>query len=145
MFDQLDKYKKQGNFFFEATDSLVEVCDAPKNKYGIFLAYALRKGRVELVYIGKSGFVKEGAKGATGTEDPRDLQDEILNGFHFGEIERKNSWPVQMMIEEIEALHIHWYVTVDKKNNDLPAYMKSRILQIYQGIYGKPPRWNSDL
>jgi hypothetical protein len=46
------------------------------------------------------------------------------------------------MIEDIEALHVHWYVTSDEKNNDLPATIKSKILQIYRGIYGHLPRWN---
>jgi hypothetical protein len=141
MFDELSKYK-QGSFFFQSTDSLVEVCNVPKNKYGLYLVYALCKGRVELVYINKSGPPEK--KGAV--KDPRDIADDLrenlLNGYQFGEIERKNSWPVQLMIEDIEALHVHWYVTSDEKNNDLPATIKSKILQIYRGIYGHLPRWN---
>lgn len=141
MFDQLSKYK-QGSFFFQPTDSLVEVCNVPKNKYGLYLVYALSKGRVELVYINKSGPPEK--KGVI--KDPRDVADDLrenlLNGYQFGEIERKNSWPVQLMIEDIEALHVHWYVTSDEKNNDLPATIKTKILQIYMGIYGHLPRWN---
>ena len=141
MFDELSKYK-QGNFFFQATDSLVEVCNVERNKYGLYLVYALSKGRVELIYINKSG-PPEKPGFVTGPEHiADDLRENLLNGYQFGEIERKNSWPVQMMIEDIEALHVHWYVSYDDKNKDLPATLKSRILQTYQGIYGGVPRWN---
>ncbi|AOM79285.1 hypothetical protein [Pedobacter steynii] len=141
MFDELSKYK-QGNFFFQATDSLVEVCNVDRNKYGLYLVYALRKGRVELIYINKSGPPEKPGLVASPGDIADDLRENLLNGYQFGEIERKNSWPVQMMIEDIEALHVHWYVTYDDKNKDLPATMKSRILQIYQGIYSCVPRWN---
>lgn len=141
MFDELSKYK-QGNFFFQATDSLVEVCNVDRNKYGLYLVYALRKGRVELIYINKSGPPEKPGLVANPGDIADDLRENLLNGYQFGEIERKNSWPVQMMIEDIEALHVHWYVTYDDKNKDLPATMKSRILQIYQGIYSCVPRWN---
>lgn len=141
MFDELSKYK-QGNFFFQATDSLVEVCNVASHNYGLYLVYALKKGRVELVYINKSGPPEKSKELKPNPDIVDDLRENLLNGFQFGEIERKNSWPVQMMIEDIEALHIHWYVTYDHKNKDLPATMKSKILQIYQGIYGQLPRWN---
>lgn len=141
MFDELSKYK-QGNFFFQATDSLVEVCNLTKDKYGLYLVYALSKGRVELVYINKSGPPEKAGVVKEPKDIADDLRENLLNGYQFGEIERKNSWPVQMMIEDIEALHVHWYVTYDEKNHDLPATVKSKILQIYQGIYGHLPRWN---
>lgn len=141
MFDELNKYK-QGNFFFRATDSLVEVCNITKNKYGLYLVYALNKGRVELIYIGKSGNPHRSEVIVAKKPSPEGLKENLLNGYQFGAIERKNSWPVQLMIEDIEALHIHWYVTYDKKNQDLPSSVRTKILQIYQGIYGNLPRWN---
>lgn len=146
MFDELEKYTKQGNFFYQATDSLEEVCNAPSDQYGVFLVYALKKGRVELIYIGKSGVDLLGA--VEGGEHICDgLRDNLVEGLHFDETRRKNSWPVQMLIEDIEALHVHWYVTYDGKFKDRPKYIKSKLLQIYQSIYGKTPRWNfsSDL
>lgn len=138
MFDELTKYK-QGNFFFQVTDSLSEVCNLSNKCYGIYLVYGLCKGKVELIYIGKSA-APEG-KRAAGAANV-DLRQDLLNGYQFDETERKNAWPVQMMIEDIEALHIHWYITYDEKHNDLPASMKTKILQIYQSIYGRLPRWN---
>lgn len=142
MFDELNKYSNQGNFFFIATDSLVEVCNIPVDKYGIYVAYALKHGRIELIYIGKSGFTPKVDIEGRPSEEIDDIRESLLTGYQFGDIERKHSWPVQMMIEDIEALHIHWYVTFDAAHHDLPAYMQNKILQIYQGIYGAIPRWN---
>lgn len=140
MFDELDKYKIQGNFFFQATDSLEEVCNAPSNEYGVFLVYALKRGRVELIYVGKSGIALEQDTGENKICDG--LRDNLVDGLHFDETMRKNSWPVQMLIEDIEALHIHWYVTWDGVYKDRPKYIKTKLLQIYQSIYGKTPKWN---
>lgn len=55
MFDELKKYKEQGHFVFKPTDNLADVCNAPKACSGIYLIYALQKGKVTLIYIGISG------------------------------------------------------------------------------------------
>jgi hypothetical protein len=142
MFDELEKYNIKGNFFFQATDSLEEVCTAPSDKYGVFLAYALQKGKVELVYIGKTGINIE--KNAPQELKIRDgLKENLIDGLHFDETKRKNSWPVQMLIEDIEVLHIHWYVTWDGKYKDRPKAVKMKLLKIYKNIFGVFPRWNA--
>lgn len=141
MFDELEKYNLNGSFFFQATDRLEEVCNAPRDQFGVFLVYALRKGRVELIYVGKTGYHTAGAKG----KEPSlhdGLRENLVDGLHFDETKRKNCWPVQMLIEDIEALHIHWYVTCDGKYNDRPKTIKMKILKIYENIYGNFPRWN---
>jgi hypothetical protein len=55
MFEQLEKYKSNGHFFFEEKDDLNNVCNASKNGIGVYLVYALKKGKTELIYIGSSG------------------------------------------------------------------------------------------
>jgi hypothetical protein len=62
MFDLLKKYEYAGHFFFSASDDMEEVCNAPADKAGVYLVYMLRKGKIELVYIGSSGTVKEDGK-----------------------------------------------------------------------------------
>jgi hypothetical protein len=143
MFDELEKYSRNGNFFLQATDRLEEVCNAPRDHFGVFLVYALRKGKVELVYVGKSGFHVTGAKAVLDTSMHDGLRENLIEGLHFDETKRKNCWPVQMLIEDIEALHIHWYVTCDGKHKDRPKAVKMKILKIYKNIYGDYPRWNS--
>lgn len=41
MFDELSKYKQKDHFFFKPTDSLSEVCNAPRDKSGVYLVHAL--------------------------------------------------------------------------------------------------------
>ncbi len=43
MFDELNKYKQAGHFFFKLTDNLSSVCNAPNDCSGIYLIYALEK------------------------------------------------------------------------------------------------------
>lgn len=53
MFDILEKYKEQGHFFFQQTDQLSNVCNMPNASSGVYVIYALERGRVNLVYIGR--------------------------------------------------------------------------------------------
>ncbi|WP_432712594.1 hypothetical protein [Pedobacter sp.] len=142
MFDELEKYDNNGNFFFQATDSLEKVCTAPTNKYGVFLVYALQKGKVELIYIGKTG-LDVGKRKAAEPIIKDGLKENLVDGLHFDETKRKYCWPVQMLIEDIEVLHIHWYVTWDGQCKDRPRTMKMKLLKIYKNIFGVFPRWNS--
>ncbi len=77
MFDELNKYKTHGHFFFTPTDSLEEVCNAPDDMDGVYIVYQLKGGHVDLVYIGTSGIY--------GTTYPKDglfgLKRCIINGI----------------------------------------------------------------
>jgi hypothetical protein len=44
--------------------------------------------------------------------------------------------------ENIEALDIYWFVTFDKKNQDLPSYVLALLMQRYFEIHGSLPPWN---
>ncbi len=55
MFDELKKYKTNNHFSFDGDNPLVEVCNAPKYGSGVYVVYALTKGKVKLLYIGSSG------------------------------------------------------------------------------------------
>ena len=55
MFDELNKYEDNDHFFFEANNELATVCNAPTDKVGVYLVYALERGKINLVYIGMSG------------------------------------------------------------------------------------------
>jgi hypothetical protein len=138
MFDILKKYKDTNHFFFTPTDSLAKVCNAPVDKAGVYLVYALKKGKIELVYIGRSGQInKDGSlfirKGG--------LKDRIVNGKRDG-ILRKNFWREEMLKQGIEALDIYWHVTCDQKIADCPRSIEGNMLDVYKSIYGQKPRWN---
>lgn len=141
MFDELSKYNG-GHFFFKSTSKLSAVCNAPSDKSGIYLVYGLSKGRIELIYIGRSG--KRGSNGLISIRKAGlgGIKDRIVNGHQFGKIPRKTSWPSQLLIEDIEALDVYWYITHDDGNDDCPDVIESLLLKKHLGIFGRLPRWN---
>lgn len=93
MFDALNKYRKHDHFFFTATDSLEEVCNAPDDRDGVYLVYELKNDGVTLVLIGASadkipGYaIKEGLLG---------LKTAIVAGTESEwKNQRSRSWPVK--------------------------------------------------
>ncbi|MEQ8522650.1 MAG: hypothetical protein RIB86_18530 [Imperialibacter sp.] len=138
MFDELRKYKINDHFFLSKDDHLEHVCNAPKNGAGVYTVFALAGGRIELIYIGSSGKLKN-----DGSIKIRNggLYDRIVNGKQFDE-RRKNSWPSRMQTEQIEALDIYWYETFNKQTKDIPAFVESLLIQIHFEQFGRLPRWN---
>ncbi len=142
MFDEVAKYKHKNHFFLKSTDKLIKVCNAPIDKSGVYIVYALSNGKIELVYIGCSGkkesdgtiFIRKAGLGG--------LKDRIVNGHQFGKIPRRISWANQMRLENIEALDVYWYVTHDAKCNDCPEVIEKILLQKYSDIYQRWPKWN---
>jgi len=140
MFDELNNYKDNDHFFFSSHESLAEKCNAPINKSGVYLIYALAKGRIELVYIGSSGKIQNNGKLKSREGG---LFDRIVNGKQFGEA-RNKSWPKKLDTEQIEALDIYWYNTFNDEVQDIPAYVEAILIQKHFDIYGKLPRWNKE-
>jgi len=138
MFDELNKYKTNGHFFFNPTDNLAAVCNAPGNCSGIYFIYALEKGKVNLIYIGISG-----RKGADGNIMHRKggIRGRFLTGKQFGD-RRSKTWPAKMKEENIEALDIYWWITYDGKVKDFPRDVEEQLLKKYHATFGELPRWN---
>jgi hypothetical protein len=142
MFDELDKYENNDHFFFEAHQSLERKCNAPKDKGGVFLVYALKGGKIELVYIGSTGGFDVDDSIWVAEEGLGGLLEEIVNGTSFEEIPNSIAWPAQMAKENIEALDISWHVTHDGPFNDSPELVEDSIVETYFEVYGQMPRWN---
>jgi len=144
MFDELKKYKNKDHFFFKPSDNLGQVCNAPTDKSGVYLIYALKGGRIELIYIGYSGEIKKDGTLFIRKAGLGGIKDRLVNGKQFGEA-RRNSWKTQMTIEKIEALDIYWYVTHNDKYVDCPRQIENKLLQLHIDIYGQLPRWNNEV
>ena len=100
MFDELKKYKEADHFFLRPSDSLVKVCNAPENKGGVYIIFALKNGRIELVQIGCSN-------------ENEGIKDQIIKEQLLLKSKIKQ--------ESIETLDIYWYVTQTSKGlNDPP-------------------------
>ncbi len=135
MFDELTKYKNNGHFFFERGQNLSKVCNAPEQA-GVYYILMLRKGKIELVYIGASGTINQ--NGEFKTELLRGRLNNKQNGT-----KRQQFFEEIMLQNDIDALDIYWFVTLDKDNQDLPSYVEALLLQIHFEIYGYLPEWNT--
>ncbi|MCF8379324.1 MAG: hypothetical protein K9H49_07090 [Bacteroidales bacterium] len=144
MFDELNKYEQNDHFFFKPTDNLGQVCNAPADRSGVYIIYALKEGRIELIYIGRSGEVKQDGSLFIRKAGIGGLKDRLINGKQFGE-PRRNSWKVKMLTEKIEALDVYWYATHNDRFVDCPRILENKLLQIHSDIYGRLPRWNNEL
>jgi hypothetical protein len=145
MFDELTKYKEWDHFFFKPADQLGFVCNAPTNKSGVYIVFALKNGKIELVYIGRSGKIRKDGTMFVRKAGFGGIKDRIVNGHQFGKIPRKRSWPMRMLGEGIEALDVYWYVTHNDIYADCPRVMENRILQKHLTIHRQLPRWNNEL
>ncbi len=121
MFDELKKYKETDHFFLKPTKSLIEECNAPANKSGVYIIFALKNGRIELVKIGYSK-VNESIKDQI-------IREQLLLKSKLHQ-------------ENIEALDIYWYVTETAKAIDDPQKVTDKVLKTHNQIYGNAPRWN---
>lgn len=143
-FPELEKYDRRGSFTFRCTDRLENVCNAPHDCGGIYLVYDLSASRPELIYIGRSGQIKDSEvsirKGG--------IRDRLINGKQgFGQqpdrAARKKAWPRQMLVEGITALRVDWFVTLTTGSpNDCPFALEKALLASFESKTGGLPRWN---
>jgi len=125
MFQEPKKYTESDHFFFEADKELEKVCNAPKNKNGVFKVLELRNGKIHLVYIGYS--ISDG------------LFNEIVNGIHHDKNPRKLGWTYQLINDKTDALDVYWYVTNDK---DGQKKEQVDMLKDFVDQTGNLPKWN---
>ena len=144
MFDELIKYRQKDHFFFKPTDSLRQVCNAPVDQSGIYIVYALKNSKIELIYIGCSGKIKKDGSMFIRKAGLGGMKDRLINGHQFGKTPRRISWAKQMETENIEALDIYWYGTHNEKYMDCPRKLENSLLKKYFGIYGRLPKWNNE-
>lgn len=134
MFDEIKKYKNNGHFFFQKGDKLMEVSKDVPDLPGVYYILRLSKGKIDLVYIGKSGTITQ-----SGVFKDQLLQGRINNKSNG--IKRQEYFEQKILEDKIDGLDIYWYVTMDK-NNDLPGYVEGLLMQRYFDLHGKLPPWN---
>jgi hypothetical protein len=125
MFQEPKKYTDNDHFFFEADKELEKVCNAPRDKDGVFKVLELRNGRINLVYIGYS--------------NSGGLFNEIVNGLHYDKNARNTGWTYQMLKDKTDALDIYWYV-IPEKDEQKKEHVE--MLKEFVNQTGKLPKWN---
>ncbi len=138
MFSELDKYKNNGHFFFQKGQNLKELSKEVPNLPGVYYILRLSRGKIDLVYIGKSGAIQQ-----NGNFNEQGLNDR-LNNKREG-INLENFFNKKCVKENIDALDIYWYVSFDSKNHDLPEFVEGTILQRHFEVHGQLPYWNKEL
>jgi hypothetical protein len=137
MFDETKKYRHNGHFFFKRGDRLSEVSKNVPELPGVYYVIQLAKGRVELVYIGKSGTITQSGR----------FKEQLLKGRINNKqdgMKRQEFFDKKMIEENIDGLDIYWFVTMDKSNNDLPGYVEGLLIQRYFEVQGRLSLWNKD-
>ncbi len=108
----LKKYKEDhGSFAFNGHDNLKLVCCAPNKKAGVYLFYDITNGHRSLIYIGCSGLINNDGTLSIRKTPLGGIRARIVNGHQFGKVKRYESLPLQMKIDNISILEIHWFVT----------------------------------
>ncbi len=137
MFDELTKYKNQGHFFFQKGDSMAKQSKKVPNLPGVYYIFQLARGRVELVFIGKSGTLLQDG----------DFNNHLLKtslNSNRGGMENQAFFEQKIQDEGIDALDIYWFVTFDKHHRDLPGFVEGVIMQHYFDVHGCLPPWNKE-
>ncbi|MCX6250554.1 MAG: hypothetical protein NTX61_07375 [Bacteroidetes bacterium] len=137
MFDETKKYKNSGHFFFQKEDKLLDVSSLVPELPGVYYILRLAKGKIDLVYIGKSGTINQ-----SGTFKEQLLRGRINNKQEG--MKRQEFFDKKLVEEKIDGLDIYWFVTMDKTNNDLPGFVEGLLMQRYFEVHGKLPLWNKD-
>ena len=137
MFDELTKYKHHGNFGLMKDQKLVDVCNAPEEA-GVYYILMLRKGKVDLVYIGASGTMNQNGKFSKQL-----LKGRLTKGKQDGVL-RQHYFTSMFLLHYMYALDIYWFVTYDNYTQDLPMYVEGVLMQKYFEIHGCLPLWNKE-
>ena len=130
----VDMYSHNGNFFLKAGQFITDksnVSDLPC----VILIYQLKKGHIDLVYIG--------------TTDAGNLSGKFNRKLPMGRVSGKENVEKQRLFfdnklqkSKADAYDIYWYVTSDKEIQHAPAQIEDVILKRYFEIYGCLPEWN---
>ena len=109
------------------------------NEPGTYLIYGCKGGRSELLYIGKSGLLRQ-----DGTFGDQKLLKRITKGKQDG-MPRRAFFPEQMKLLGLEALVFHWFVTFTPSVRVIPAKAEIDLLQAYSDEHEKLPLWNKSI
>jgi hypothetical protein len=136
MFDELNKYQNNGHFFFEKGSVLSQISKDVPELPGVYYILRLAKGKIDLVYIGKSGTIEQNG----GFKNQ--LLRKRLNNKQEKDIKRQDFFEQKIDEENIDALDIYWFVTFDEDHQDLPGYVEGVLIQRYFETFGELPPWN---
>lgn len=135
MFSAIKPYKNADHFFYKLGDNLKKHAEKLPDLPGAFIVFSLAHGRIRMVYVGATQVEnrKQGIK-AVGLKS-------YLNNTTICR-RYEDEWNARIATDDMDALDVYWYVTIDnEKKNDLPAYVKARVVQEFFDVQGCLPAW----
>jgi len=118
----------------EIINNIVERENVP-DEYGVYLIYGVKNNQKELIYIGKSGTLKQ-----DGTFKEQKLRKRLTmkqNGIYRKEFFRK-----LMRENNYHSLYFKWFITYSSKMKELPAYVEATLLNEFFKENHKLPKLN---
>lgn len=141
MFLVLELFKEDSNkFSLSRSQSLKEVCNAPKDKSGVYLIYTVLNSEKTLVYIGSSGKMMQNGKLKTRKDG---LWARLVKGNHNStKNSREKVWPNLISPPKIDSIYVEWFVTFNESLKQIPLLVESKLIQEYWEKEDCLPIWN---
>jgi hypothetical protein len=133
----LNKYQSNGTFVFKKGEKLSSKCNDIPNQPGVYLIYAIKKEKIDLVYIGASGKMNQ-----DGSFKIQKLKNRIQN-MQNSTTRRETFFENKIAELNLDGIKVDWYVTYGDVHRDLPLNIEGTLLQIYYDKNGVLPLWNN--
>lgn len=135
MFDELSKYKTNGEFIFRVGDKLSDFCKSVPHAAGVYVFRTIKNRKEKVVYIGASGTMKQ-----NGTFLKQLMKKRLQN--MQGKIRRQTHFESEIAKNNLEGVRVNWYITFDKQHQDLPMTVEGFLIQKYFDENKHLPEWN---
>lgn len=133
----LEKYHLTGTFTFKVGERLVSKCDNIPNEPGVYLIYAVKKNKKELVYIGASGKMNQ-----DGSFKVQKLKKRIQN-MQNSSTRRQTYFENKIKELSLDWIEVKWFVTYLNEHSDLPLNIEGTLLQMHFDKFKVLPLWNN--
>ncbi len=133
----LSKYSYCGDFSFQTGDTLKDQSKDVPDLPGIYYILRVKGGKSDLVYVGKSGTMKQ-----DGNFKKQFLRKRINNkqeGMY-----REQYFNQKINQFGIDSLEVFWFVTYDNNHRDIPCFVEGQLIQDYFNINSRLPEWNKE-
>jgi len=130
--DFRNRFATNGQFFLSRNDSIAEKCNAKvPNAPGVYIIFGGRRP----LYIGKAGTIQQ-----DGRPKKQGLRKRLR--MKQGGISRAKFFRNVMADGRLSRLRFLWFVTLDEKNNIIPAFAEMELLQAHLERHGRLPDLN---
>jgi excinuclease UvrABC nuclease subunit len=133
----LNKYQTKGSFTFFKGERLSSKCGAIPNEPGVYLIYAIKNLKKDLVYIGASGKMNQ-----DGSFKVQKLKKRIQN-MQNSTTSRQSYFENKIQECNLDSIEVEWFVTFVDDQKDLPLNIEGTLLQLYFDKNGVLPCWNN--